>query len=447
MFGIPALASARKAVGFLLLPILFALVGLLALMVTQVYGQEESAPTKPAGFSATAGDGYVTISWDDPSDSSITNYAYRQSTDGGTSWSPDWADIPGSDATTTTHNVTGVTPGVAYTFQIRAAKGELGSIPSGNANATPTTWTATLNTERSSITTDYGYGPDNSEDGVFGSLTQNTFNLRGVGYTVQELSYNANLTGNHELTLQTDNLLPPDTLSGLALKLADKTFNGADATTVTSGFGPDRYEWNDSGLGWTHLQVISVSMTIKAAPGSPSGLKAAPKSSQTVELSWDDPGDESITKYQYRKSENGGVSWLPDWSDIASSDKDTNSHMVSGLTIGTEHTFSVRAVNDAGSGSAASITITPGEDLDDDDDGLIQVSNLVWYVGMRQTDPTWVEENRGPAWSSHPILIEPEQLPGPIAPASCKEGPTRKGRRSHRRYRWKENRWKENRDS
>ena len=65
---------------------------------------------------------------------------------------------------------------------------------------------------------------------------------------------------------------------------------------------------------------------------------------------------------------------------------------------------------------------------------------LVWYVGMRQTDPTWVEENRGPAWSSHPILIEPEQLPGPIAPASCKEGPTRKGRRSHRRYRWKENR-------
>ena len=50
--------------------------------------------------------------------------------------------------------------------------------------------------------------------------------------------------------------------------------------------------------------------------------------------------------------------------------------------------------------------------------------NLVWYVGMRQTDPTWVEENRGPAWSSHPTRIEPEQLPRPIEPASCKEGPT-----------------------
>ena len=54
----------------------------------------------------------------------------------------------------------------------------------------------------------------------------------------------------------------------------------------------------------------------------------------------------------------------------------------------------------------------------------VMAHNLVWYVGMRQTDPTWVEENRGPAWSSHPTLIEPEQLPGPIEPASCKEGPT-----------------------
>ena len=51
--------------------------------------------------------------------------------------------------------------------------------------------------------------------------------------------------------------------------------------------------------------------------------------------------------------------------------------------------------------------------------------NPVWYVGMRQTDQTiWVEGNRGPAGSPRSILIEPEQLPGPIEPAWCKEGPT-----------------------
>ena len=55
----------------------------------------------------------------------------------------------------------------------------------------------------------------------------------------------------------------------------------------------------------------------------------------------------------------------------------------------------------------------------------VMAHTLVWYVGMRQADPAWVEENRGPAWSSHPILIEPEQLPGPIEPVSCKDGPAR----------------------
>ena len=41
----------------------------------------------------------------------------------------------------------------------------------------------------------------------------------------------------------------------------------------------------------------------------------------------------------------------------------------------------------------------------------VMAHNLVWYVGMRQADPTWVEENRGPAWSSHPQVAEPEQYP------------------------------------
>ena len=42
--------------------------------------------------------------------------------------------------------------------------------------------------------------------------------------------------------------------------------------------------------------------------------------------------------------------------------------------------------------------------------------NLVWYVGMRQTNQTiWVEGNRGPAGSPHSILIEPEQLGEPVA--------------------------------
>ena len=103
VFGIPALTSARKAVGFLLLPILFALVGLLALTATQVYGQS-TVPSKPASFSATAGDSRVTISWNDPNAPTITKYQYRRSIDAGNNWSPNWAELPGSGASTATRN-------------------------------------------------------------------------------------------------------------------------------------------------------------------------------------------------------------------------------------------------------------------------------------------------------------------------------------------------------
>ena len=138
------------------------------------------------------------------------------------------------------------------------------------------------------------------------------------------------------------------------------------------------------GVDWADSPTIlhSVSLLITATPGQPANFDAAVGRSQ-VTLSWDDPGDPTITKYQYRQSADGGQSWSPDWTDVSNSDKGTTSHMVSGLTIGTEHTFSVRAVNDAGNGSAASITITPGEDLDDDDDGLIEVSNLAQLNALR----------------------------------------------------------------
>ena len=36
-----------------------------------------SPPAPPGGLSASAGDGSVTLSWSDPSDSSITGYQYQ----------------------------------------------------------------------------------------------------------------------------------------------------------------------------------------------------------------------------------------------------------------------------------------------------------------------------------------------------------------------------------
>ena len=79
--------------------------------------------TAPQSLAALAGAGQVNLSWTAPSDtgtSELTGYQYRQSTDGGTNWSPDWADISGSDKDTLSYSVVNLNHGTQYTFQVRA---------------------------------------------------------------------------------------------------------------------------------------------------------------------------------------------------------------------------------------------------------------------------------------------------------------------------------------
>ena len=82
-------------------------------------------PTPPGNLTAVAGDGQLTLSWETPANngSALTRFQYRRSTDGGTTWSPDWSQstiIPRSGPATTSHVLGGLTNGTAYTFEIRA---------------------------------------------------------------------------------------------------------------------------------------------------------------------------------------------------------------------------------------------------------------------------------------------------------------------------------------
>ena len=97
-------------------------------------------PPKPTGFTATAGNGQVTLSWNDPNQSSITSWRYRQKAGSGSYGS--YITISGSSASTTSHTVTGLTNGVTYTFQVLAhasnAGGSIDGLPSDERTATPT---------------------------------------------------------------------------------------------------------------------------------------------------------------------------------------------------------------------------------------------------------------------------------------------------------------------
>ena len=92
--------------------------------------QTPSKPAAPSGLAATAGNGSVTLDWNNPSNPSITHYEY-QVRSAGFSWSA-WKSVSGSDASTTSYTVTGLQGGTEYRFKVRAVN------QSGNSTPAPT---------------------------------------------------------------------------------------------------------------------------------------------------------------------------------------------------------------------------------------------------------------------------------------------------------------------
>ena len=81
-------------------------------------------PSAPSGLSATVGDESITLTWDDPSDGSITGYEYNvnhndTSTGNFSGWGP-WQSIAGSGTDTVSHVIDGLTNGKEYRYRLRA---------------------------------------------------------------------------------------------------------------------------------------------------------------------------------------------------------------------------------------------------------------------------------------------------------------------------------------
>ena len=94
-------------------------------------GSGARPPSYPGTIRAEGGDGEVTLMWDAPENAggeAITDYEYRIDGKGG------WISIGSTD---TTHTVTGLVNGTAYTFQVRAVNRIGRSQPSDPAEATP----------------------------------------------------------------------------------------------------------------------------------------------------------------------------------------------------------------------------------------------------------------------------------------------------------------------
>ena len=108
-------------------------------------------PAKPTGLSATPGTQNVTLAWSDLTDPSVTEWQYQQNDGPGFGA---WQEIRPSDASTTTHTVSGLLHTTEYAFKVRAVNLSGAGVPSDEARATPLPPTpTTASRPRARITT------------------------------------------------------------------------------------------------------------------------------------------------------------------------------------------------------------------------------------------------------------------------------------------------------
>ena len=343
------------------------------------------SPAAPTNLAAAPGDGEAVLTWANPTDSAITKYQY--STNGGTSFT----DIGGSGATTTAYVVTGLTNGAQYTLAVRAVN-VYGAGMASTVTATPTAppavpvylsnmgQTTAVNdlADLSSAQAQSFSTGANALDYLFGSIdvylerapgsgtltvsVRNTNASGQPGSTVHTLTNPTTVgTGIQRFTAPADAELDANTNyflhltfsgSGTTPRLLTTESDTLDSGTAT-GWRMDDFRYYRSGANWfssSNALKISINNVPPPVPGAPGNLSATPGDGE-VTLSWGDPSNDTIEKYQY--STDGGTTFI----DIPGSDKDTIAYTVTGLANGTTHTLTVRAKNISGEGDESSVTV------------------------------------------------------------------------------------------
>ena len=303
----------------------------------------------PEGLQATSGgDGRTTLSWNNPGNDDITGYEYRVSDDSGSNWNPDWTAIGGSLADTTGHTVTGLTNGIEYTLAVRA-RDIFGPGAANTAKATPL-WPAPANLKAT---------PDNGRV----HLEWDT-NPGVAAYEVEIKQANTSSTATFAAGSG------PKTIA-----VIDSLTNGAQYTFSVSAV-------DDQEKTISHVsETMATPETSLPVPAAPENLSATPSDSQ-VTLTWNDPGNITITGYKYRFSENNGQTWKLDWTAISGSNASTTRYTVTGLTNDIEHKFEVHALNNSGDGLAAAVIATPADDAPTASDFMVSMDEDTTHTFM-----------------------------------------------------------------
>ncbi len=251
------------------------------------HAKPQQAPAAtPANLTAAAGVGEVTLSWDDPNDSTITAYKYRQKEADGSFGQ--WTTIPDSaygEANTTGYTVSNLTNGQTYTFQIRAMDEDGDTANSNDVTVTtilaaPANLTATVgvgagqialdwDNPNNTLITKYQYstnGGTSFTDITGSGATTTAYTVTGLEngteYTLAVRAVNASVNGEAATVTATTRLpLVPSFVSNIGQPT--DTSVGADADLSS-----DQAQQFSTGANETGYVLGSIDVHFQSAPGS-----------------------------------------------------------------------------------------------------------------------------------------------------------------------------------
>ncbi len=322
-------------------------------------------------LTAKAGDGRVTLSWDNPNDSAIGGYIVRHR-QGGSEWFADpfeqharmnvyyppfvwpeeysggWRLVRGSNTNTTGHTVTGLTNGATYTFAVRALLRKALGKEYGEDRIGPDHWTKSsklVTVTPNAIPVAPGDFAASADDGALAL----SWTRPGNTIDIEKL----------QLRWKATSALPftdSDAWTDLA---GDATAHRV--TGLTNGVNYSFELRAANGLG-TGAAATAQGAPKAMTPAKPTGLAATAVSGAAL-LAWDDPSDPTITGYELRYTANASFGATDAWSAIAGSGGATTEYKVTGLTDDTLWRFQIRAVNASGAGPASDEATATPQDL------------------------------------------------------------------------------------
>ena len=273
----------------------------------------EVRPFTTEGQDPVTFDADVALSWTDPSESTIEKYQYRDSTDGGNTWSA-WTDIPSSDASTTGYTVEDVDLSASHSFEVRGVKAEEGD-------------PVTVSLRESDISnfqdaTAWETIP-NSAPGEANALSYDVTGLdNGVPYYFR---IRAETDGGEA---PVSNTASASTVLGAPAKPTGFTATPSDTVTEVE-------------LSWTAVATATGGWDYRKTTAS------------AALLAWTQVADITITGWEYRHSKDGGTTWNPDWGTpitptLDSTDATKYTAIVAGIDPDDLNLFEVRPTRDGG---------------------------------------------------------------------------------------------------